>query len=148
MQKVDRILALAQERLVTINANGLLIEAAKLLNGPQFNLVVVCDDAGKMTGVISKTDVVGRISHCTGCSCTMAAAGVMTKEVAFCRPGDWVNDVWSIIKERGLKNLPVVDQNSIPIGVLNAKDVLQVLLGEVEHEEQLLRDYVMCVGYR
>src|SRR5690606_11684045 len=129
VQKVDRILALAQERLVTINANGLLIEAAKLLNGPQFNLVVVCDDAGKMTGVISKTDVVGRISHCTGRSCTMAAAGVMTKEVAFCRPGDWVNDVWSIIKERGLKNLPVVDQNSIPIGVLNAKDVLQVLLG-------------------
>lgn len=148
MRKVDKILPVARGRLVTVNANGLLIEAAKLLNGPQFNLVVVCDDAGKMAGVISKTDVVGRISHCTGCSCTMAAAEVMTKEVAFCRQGDWVNDVWSVIKERGLKNVPVVDDNSVPIGILNAKDVLQVLLGEVEYEEQLLRDYVMCVGYR
>jgi Mg/Co/Ni transporter MgtE len=59
-----------------------------------------------------------------------------------------VNDVWSVIKERGLKNVPVVDDNSMPIGILNAKDVLQILLGEVEYEEQLLRDYVMCVGYR
>lgn len=147
MRKVDKILSVAQGRLVTVNTNGLLIEAAKLLNGPQFNLVVVCNDAGIMAGVISKTDVVNRISHCTGCSCTMAAADVMTKEVAFCRQDDWVNNVWSVIKERGLKNIPVVDENSVPIGVLNAKDVLQVLLGEVEYEEKLLRDYVMCVGY-
>jgi len=148
VRKVDRILPIARARLATVNAGGLLIEAARLLSGPQFNLVVVCDDAGKMAGVISKTDVVGRISHCTGCSCTMAAAEVMTKEVAFCRPGDWVNDVWSTIKERGLKNVPVLDDSSEPIGILSAKDVLQVLLDEVEYEEQLLRDYVMCVGYR
>ena len=148
MRKVDGILTVAQKRLVTVNADGLLIDAARLLNGPQFNLVVVCDDAGKMAGVISKTDVVSRISHCTGCSCTMAAAEVMTKKVAFCRPGDWLKDVWSVIKEQGLKNLPVVDQNSMPLGVLNAKDVLEAMLDEVEYEEQLLRDYVMCVGYR
>lgn len=148
MRTVDGILPVAQGRLVMVNANGLLIDAARLLNGPQFNLVVVCDDAGKMAGVISKTDVVIHISHCTGCSCTMAAAQVMTKEVAFCRPSDYLRDVWTVIKERGLKNVPVVDQDSTPIGVLNARDVLEVLLEEVEHEEQLLRDYVTCVGYR
>jgi len=145
---VNGILPAAQGRLATVNANSLLIDAARLLNGPQFNLVVVCDDSGKMAGVISKTDVVSRISHCTGCSCTMAVAQVMTSEVAFCRPDDWVNDVWSVIKERRLKNLPVVNQNSVPIGVLNARDVLQVLLEDVEYEEQLLSDYVSCVGYR
>lgn len=148
MKKISNILPAAQKRLVTISADGLLIDAARLLNGSQFNLVVVCNDTGKMTGVISKTDVVSRISHCTGCSCTMAAADVMTKEVASCRPGDWMKDVWSIIKERGLKNVPVVDENSVPVGILNARDVLQDLLEDVEYEEQLLRDYVMCVGYR
>lgn len=148
VRKVDGILPAAQGRLVTVNTSGLLIDAARLLDGPQFNLVVVCADGGKMAGVISKTDVVSRISHCTGCSCTMEAAQVMTTEVAFCRPGDWLNDVWSVIKKRRLKNVPVVDQNTVPIGVLNARDVLQVLLEDVEYEEQLLRDYVMCVGYR
>src|SRR3546814_19534483 len=65
-----------------------LIDAARLLNGPQVNLIVVCDESGKMAGVITKTDIVGRISYCTGCSCTMAASQVMTQEVAFCRPSD------------------------------------------------------------
>ena len=50
-------------------------------------------------------------------------------------------------QERGLKNIPVVDQNSRPIGVLNARDALEVLLEEVEYEELLLREYVMCIGY-
>ena len=51
------------------------------------------------------------------------------------------------MKARGLKNLPVLDQHSRPIGVLNARDALEVLREEVEYEEVLLRDYVMCVGW-
>ncbi len=31
---------------------------------------------------------------------------------------------------------------------LRARDALEALLGEVENEEELLRDYVMSVGYR
>ena len=52
------------------------------------------------------------------------------------------------MKERRLKNIPVTDEASVPIGLLNARDALEVLLTEVEQEETLLRDYVMCVGYR
>lgn len=147
MLQVQRLLPIARDRLVVLSSGALLIDAARLLNGP-INMVVVCDDENKMLGVITKTDVVGRISQCTGCSCTMVASTVMTTDVAFCRPGDWLNDVWVTIRERGLKNVPVVDQESRPLGVLNARDVLQSLLQDVEYEEELLRDYVMNVGYR
>ena len=43
---------------------------------------------------------------------------------------------------------PVVGDRHKPIGVLTVNDALQALLKEVEHEEELLREYVMCVGYR
>lgn len=146
--KVSSILQVAQGRLATVGDNALLIDAARLLNGPQFNLVVVCDGSGKAVGVITKTDVVSRISHCTGCSCSMPATKVMTTEIVFCRPGDLLSDVWSALKERGLKNVPVLDQRSAPIGVANARDVLQSLLQDVKYEEKMLHDYVMGVGYR
>ena len=71
----------------------------------------------------------------------------MTRTVVLCHPTDLLRNVWSIMKDRGLKNLPVIDTDSRPIGVLNARDALEVLRKEVEHEEELLRDYVMCVGY-
>jgi len=51
------------------------------------------------------------------------------------------------MKDRRLRNIPVLDQGSRPIGVLSARDALETLLEEVEYEEVLLREYVMCVGY-
>ena len=52
------------------------------------------------------------------------------------------------MRSRELKNVPVTDPDFRPIGVLTARDALQALLEGVENEEALLRDYVMCVGYR
>ncbi|WP_366942771.1 CBS domain-containing protein [uncultured Paracoccus sp.] len=65
MLRVDRVLPAAQKRLITVKSDALLIDAARLLDGPQRNLVIVCD-GGRMAGVVTKTDVVSRISHCTG----------------------------------------------------------------------------------
>ena len=51
------------------------------------------------------------------------------------------------MKSRNLKNIPIADADGQPVGVLNARDALGVLLQEVKIEESLLRDYVMGVGY-
>src|SRR3954463_10931387 len=56
--RVVSILSVARERMVTIQADALLIEAAKLLCSTHRALLVVCDSKGTMTGVITKTDVV------------------------------------------------------------------------------------------
>lgn len=148
MMKVENILQIAQQQLLLIQDNAPLVDAARLLNDRHHTLVVVCDEIGKMAGVITKTDIVSRISHCTGCNCIEAAANVMTRDAVSCHPDDWLHDVWSALRENNLKNIPVVNQDSKPVGVLNAKDVFQVLLEDVQHEEELLRDYVMGVGYR
>jgi CBS domain-containing protein len=145
---VEQLLPAIRDGLVTIKTDALLIDAAKLLNDPRRNPVIVCDDSGKMAGVITKTDIVSRISYCTGCNCTMAASQVMTPEVTFCRPSDWLHEVWPIVKQHGLKNIPVVNRDTVPLGVLNARDMVRVLLEDTEHEESLLRDYVVGIGYR
>ena len=144
---VERMLPAAAKRLVTVGDDAPLIDAARLLRDLHIDLVVVCSSDGLLAGVITKTDVVRQISHCQGSGCTTAASAVMTRTVILCRPSDLLRDVWSVMKERGMKNIPVVNQDSRPIGVLNARDVLEVLLEKVEYEEILLRDYVMRVGY-
>jgi len=145
---VERILPVARERLVTIRDNALLVEAAKLLGDRHANLVVVCNESDSMVGVVTKTDIIQRISCCHGSSCTTAVATVMTKDVTCCHTDDLLQSIWSIMKERILLNIPVVSQNLKPLGVITARDALFALLGESEHEESLLRDYVMGIGYR
>lgn len=144
---IEGLLAQARERLVVIGDGAPLIEAAKLLDNGA-DLVPVCDAAGRLAGVITKTDVVAQISGCQGVSCTTAAALVMTRDVVTCQSKDALTDVWARMKERHIKNLPVVDETYRPLGVVHARDILQVLLSESKIEEALLRDYVMNVGYR
>ena len=144
---VEGMLPSAREKLVTIADDAPLIEAAKLLRAGT-DLVVVCTPAGLLAGVITKTDIVEQISQCQGAGCVTAASLVMTRDVVLCRPGDMLQDVSARMKARGLKNIPVVDEASRPLGVLTARGILRVLLHDVEYEEALLTDYVKGVGYR
>ena len=111
------------------------------------DLVIVCGSAGLATGIITKTDVVGQMSRCQGASCTMAASLAMTRDIVVCRPAEPLQDVWKRMKERKFENIFVVEQDSRPMGVLHAPDILQVLLEESKDEESMLRDYVMDIGY-
>ena len=145
---VEQMLPLATGRLYTIDDGAPLMNAAALLAEIDTDLVVVRDGGAQLVGVITKTDIVRQIGGCSGAGCTTPAASVMTRSVVVCRPDDRLQDVWSVMKDRRLKNIPVVDRYLRPLGVLNARDTLEVLLEEVEYEEVLLRDYVMCIGYR
>lgn len=144
---VEGILSAAREHLVTIADDAPLIEAAKLLRSGT-DLLIVCSSQGLLAGVITKTDIVDQISQCRGAICTIAASLAMSRDVVFCRPEDQLQDVSVRMKERGLKNIPVVDEHSRPMGVLTARAILRVLLHNVEYEEALLMDYVKGVGYR
>jgi CBS domain-containing protein len=145
--RVERVLPIAIQRLITIRDDALVTDAAKLLSSTHKSLVVVCNPDGVMVGVIDKTDVVRQMAHCQGVPCTMSVAAVMTRDVTYCHPNDVLQDVLSIMKERGFVHIPIVDQDSRPSGVLNARDALQVLLGEVEYDGSFIRDYIMGIGY-
>lgn len=145
--RVERVLPAASQRLITIGDDASLTDAAKLLREPDSDLVVVCNGDKRMVGVITKTDIVRQVGQRRESESTTAASTVMTRTVVSCRPGDLLHDMWTIMKDRRLKNVPILDQNSRPIGVLNARDLLEALLKEVEHEETLLRDYVMNIGH-
>lgn len=144
----EHIVPTARERLATIDAGAPLREAADLMARPHIDLVVVCDQDGRMLGVLTKTDVVGQIRQCSGCSCTVRADAVMTRSVVACGLGEALQAVWSMMKEHGVQRVPLVDRDGKPVGIIYARDALQALLSEVEDEESLLRDYVMNVGYQ
>jgi CBS domain-containing protein len=144
---VNQLMTEAQKRLRTIGTEALLTDAAKALSTQHAELVVVCDSDGKVVGVITKADVVRRITHCQGAACRATAAAAMTQEVVSCRPDDHLTDVWGKMKQHGLRHIPVVDAYSRPIGIINARDALHALLTNTAHEVELLRDFVTSVGY-
>ena len=145
---VSSIEGATRSRLAVVGDDTLLLKVAQLLSDTQISLVVVCDAAGVMVGVITKTNIVRQIGLCQGAACTSTAAEIMTRDVTFCSATDCLPDVLSMMQARGLVHVPVVDAQRKPSGVLNARDALRELWAEGQYEEALLRDYVMGVGYR
>lgn len=145
---VSSIGATTRSRLATVSVDARLVDVARLLANTHVSLVVVCGPDGAMAGIITKSNVVQQIGQCQGAGCMIAAAQLMVRDVTYCRPSDSLADVLSTMANRGFVHVPVLDDQSRPLGVVNARDALRALLAEEEYEESLLRDYVMGVGYR
>lgn len=144
---VEQMLGTARRRLVTVDILAPVREVATLMAQPHTDLVVVCDGE-ILAGVVTKTDLVAQMGQCGGDACLARIEKIMTRDVVSCRPNDVLTDLWSLMKARGLQRIPVIDPSGRPVGVVYARDALQNMLGEVENEDQLLRDYIGGVGYR
>ena len=146
--RISGIDAVARSRLLTVLANSPLVEVAALLSSAQVSVVVVCDDAGSPLGTITETDLIKRLGLGQADFFTTGAGEVMTRAFAPCAPEDLLSDVLAAMQERGLIHVLVVDSDNKLLGVVNARDGLRALLAAGNHEEELLRNYVMGIGYQ
>lgn len=145
---VSAVEAVARSRLLTVAGDVLLVDVAALLSGAQISVVVVRDASGAAVGVITETTLVRRLGLGQADFFTTQARDVMTPEFTACAAEDLLSDVLAMMHTRGLIHVLLLDAERHPIGVLNARDGLRALLAAGNHEEALLRNYVMGMGYQ
>ncbi len=145
---VSGIEAIARSRLLTVATDALLVEVATLLSGAQISVVIVCDAAGAALGIITETTLVRRLGLGQADFFTTQARDVMTTDFTACAPEDLLSDVLAMMHTRGLIHVLLLRSDRHALGVLNARDGLRALLAAGNHEEALLRNYVMGIGYQ
>jgi CBS domain-containing protein len=145
---VGSIEVVARSRLLTVIAGTRLVEVAAQLSGTQISVVVVCDEAGAAVGTITETLLIRHLGLGQADFFATHAGDVMIREFSTCAPEDLLSDVLAAMQARNLGYVLLVSANGQPLGVLNARDGLRALLVAGNHEEALLRDYVMGVGYQ
>ena len=119
---------------------------AAALSRRDIGMLVVCDDGEPVVGVISKSDLVRHLSD-DGSSADRLTL-IMTREVVTCAPRDSLEAVCKMMLGRRLQNVPVLNDQARPLGVLDLRDALRALLQSEQYEEQLLINYVTGTGYR
>ena len=145
---VSGVEEVARARLLTVAPDALLSEVAALLSSAQISVVVVCDAGGAAVGVITETILVRRLGLGQADFVTTRAGDVMTSEFTTCAPDDLLSDVLATMHAQGLIHVLLLGADRQPLGVLNARDGLRALLAAGNHEEALLRNYVMGIGYQ
>lgn len=136
------------QQLFVLPTSAKLIEAAEILADTARQMVVIENQEKQMTGVVTRADVVRMIRNCQGSSCSTLCADIMTTDVHSCSPEHELHIVWACMHEKHLQSMPVVDDRNHPVGLVLARNVLERLLSETDHEEQLMKEYIMGIGYR
>ena len=144
--RIETLRPATAARLVVITTDTLLRSAAIALSNPRIGLLVVCDERQRATGVVSKSDILRHLSD-VGVAETQVAA-LMSRNIVSCGPEDDLYAIWQKMAAMSLQNLPVLDVDSKPLGVLDIRDALKILLEQEEYQERLLTNYVAGIGYQ
>jgi CBS domain-containing protein len=147
---VKHILEPARKRLAVLSQQASLFDAAQILANQDTHtpLAVVCDSDGIAVGVIAPIHIVNVLATAGVDALGFNAGAIMTKPALTCHIDDALEQVWAVMNSRTLPCAPILDDEGRAQGVLYARDVAIALLDEVNYDEELLRNYVMGVGYQ
>jgi CBS domain-containing protein len=115
-------------QVVTIEPQANVLVAARRMNEHKIGALVVVDaDTGKAVGIISERDVLQRVVADGRDPAATLVREVMTSPMACGRPDTTLDEIRTVMKERRIRHLPIVDGESklhglVSIGDLNAHD--------------------------
>lgn len=118
---------LVRERMTTdvksCRASDSLADAAKLLWEQDCGCVPVTDEHGLVRGMLTDRDIC-MAAYTTGKRLGELKVGdTMANQVAVARPGQSVHEAEMVMRARGVRRLPVVDEQRRLVGILSCNDL-------------------------
>ncbi|HEU5108845.1 MAG TPA: CBS domain-containing protein [Micromonosporaceae bacterium] len=156
--KVWRVRDIMTTKVVSVRKHTTYRDAVDLLVAHHISGLPVVDDAGRVTGVISESDLMHRLATDGGpadrhrfrgrraaslaAKDTAATAGeLMSAPAVTVVPDTPLSEAARLMNAEGIKRLPVVDEAGRAVGVVARSDLLRVFLrtdsairDDVEHE--------------
>jgi len=131
------------KNLVTIDPAAAVSKAAAVLDGHNIGALPVCAPSGNLVGIISERDIVRGLSEKGQDVNGLTVADLMTHDVITCKPGDDVNEIMSVMDERRIRHIPVIEGSRLS-AIVSSRDVMGALLEETKtHCETLGLAYEM-----
>jgi CBS domain-containing protein len=104
--------------------------------------LLVCDHRGKLMGIVSERDIVRKCFISVQDLDKIKIQDVMTKKVIVGNPEDDLCYAISVMKEKRIRHIPIVDEEANVIGMISMRDLLGVQLEQCNIELKFLNDYI------
>jgi len=142
MSRVHDVLAVKGDQVHTVSEAESVLGAVKRMNDLKIGCLVVMGEAGTPSGIITERDVLRIIPTSANDLANVAVGNVMTKNVIVCGLEDQIDELRSIMKERYVRQLPVVDDDGKLIGIVSLGDVSAHLIGAKATKIKYMHDYI------
>lgn len=138
---VDTILQTKGATVYTLRDSDTLAEAVAVLNTYNIGSVVILGTGESVTGILSERDVVRQLGRNPAAALAQPIRSCMTTDVVTCDRSTAIADVMERMTHRRVRHMPVLDGDRLA-GIVSIGDVVKLKIEEVEHEAEVLRDYI------
>ncbi len=138
---VKHILKSKGSEIISVTESASVMDALKLLKERHIGAVLVMTGGGEMAGVLSERDVVRGLVDGGAELLETPVSGLMTRNVITCKSSDSINLVMSLMTEKRIRHLPVMDDGMLA-GLITIGDVVKERIAETENEANALKEYI------
>ena len=140
MSKVSQILERKGSRVVAVGKDSPVLDAIRLMAEHHIGAVLVMQ-GDELVGIASERDYARKIILQGRSSSDTPISLVMSTPVICVSPSDSITDCMSIMTERHVRHLPVLDGGRL-VGVVSIGDLVKELIEEQKQEISLLQQYI------
>jgi len=117
--------------VVAVGPDENVLTAIKKLVEHDRGSLPVCNQEDKLVGIITERDIVRKCFTCNNSLTNIHIQDVMTEEVVIGHPEDDLAYAISVMKQKRIRHLPVVDNEKV-VGMISMRDLLGFQLEEAE----------------
>lgn len=137
---VSKILESKGADIISVSVGSTVLEVSKLLGERRIGAVPVMDGK-RLAGIISERDVMRGLAIRGGGVLADGVDSLMTKSVFTCGPDATIQDLMTMMTDRRIRHIPVMDGEQI-IGMISIGDVVKERMQETEKEAEALKEYI------
>jgi CBS domain-containing protein len=119
-----------------------VMQAALYLREKQVRSVGVVDGAGKLTGVISQSDISDKVAAENKNPESMKASEIMSRNLLTVTPEMSFEDSLRAMEQNGVYHLLVLDEENRFQGMLSVSDLLKVMAADNKERADMLESYM------
>ena len=141
MATLKDILAGKDSKVISVDPRATVMEAAVLMNQYRIGFLVVADGE-RPVGVFSERDILRRIVVARLDPGKTLVNEVMSTEMLVCNPSTSVEEARSVMKNRRIRHLPVVNGHERLVGLVSIGDLNAFNANTQEQTLHVLREYI------
>ncbi|MCX6774194.1 MAG: CBS domain-containing protein [Candidatus Micrarchaeota archaeon] len=124
------------KRIITMDANKAIAEAAKKMAQNEIGSVIIINDKKEVKGIVTERDLVRRVIA-KGIDAKKEKVGkIMTRGIVTVSPDMEIEKAAKLMIKEGVKKLPVIDKKGILIGIISEDDMSKAWPGLIDIAEE------------
>ncbi len=140
MKLIKHLLDRKGRHIISIKPEDSVLDAIRLMAEKGIGSLVVMEDQ-ELLGIMSERDYARKVIIKGRSSESTAVSEIMTANVITTSSSETVNDCMSVMTEKKIRHLPVVEDNAV-IGMISIGDLVEAIISDQQEEIEQLEHYI------